>query len=80
MELYRADEHRTEKTMTVGEIIEVLHSLPRELPVVAEWEGTVNSFLPESFRVVTEPAREGYRKSVLEICVDGAVTGDGVCS
>lgn len=36
-------------TMTVSELREKLNEFPQDMPVLAEWEGTWNSFEPECF-------------------------------
>lgn len=39
-------------TMTVSELREKLNEFPQDMPVIAAWEGTWNSFEPECFKVI----------------------------
>ena len=57
----------TEETLTVEEFISFLLKYPREMPVVAEWEGVKVSILP---KYITIEDRKSFIEPVMVINVD----------
>lgn len=57
--------------MTVGELIDKLNSYPKEMPVLAAWEGIETTFKPDRFEVTSYTMRiESEREECLIIDVD----------
>ena len=53
-------------TMTVGELIDKLNSYPKEMPVLAAWEGIETTFKPDHFEVSSYTM---WLESEREICL-----------
>jgi hypothetical protein len=53
------------KTMTVGELQDFLNAYPKDMPVMATWEGVAAMIEPENFSVVS-----GFHKGFEEEACD----------